>query len=71
MRNDQLWGEIAKGKGSDPAKKMLATFLKMGGGWWRLEGEEGAVAQGGVAVLQESWPLGCNWQGLVKGLHVG
>lgn len=29
---DELWGEIAKGKGSDPArKKLLATFLKMGG----------------------------------------
>ena len=29
---DELWGDIAKGKGSDPArKKLLATFLKMGG----------------------------------------
>ena len=28
----ELWGDIAKGKGSDPArKKLLATFLKMGG----------------------------------------
>ena len=30
--SDQLWSEIAKGKGSEPAKKkLLATFLKMGG----------------------------------------
>ena len=62
--SDELWGDIAKGKGSDPArKKLLATFLKMGG--------DLGVAQGAVAILQESWPLGCNWQGLVKGLPVG
>ena len=37
---DSMWQEVAKGKGSDPAKKeLLSTFLKMGGelkGNWLL-----------------------------------
>ena len=34
-----MWQEVAKGKGSDPAKKeLLSTFLKMGG---ELKGKRG------------------------------
>ena len=52
---DALWQEVAKGKGSDPAKKkLLGCFLKLGGD---LKGKREVYLQELVSYTKSSGPL--------------
>ena len=72
---DSMWQEVAKGKGSDPAKKeLLSTFLKVGGepkgkrDLWHKELMTYTKSSGSLPALIFTPALLCSV--LVKGLAV-